>query len=107
MDERLRLRGDTHAARGVQARLERVLVAVPVDVVPRDMEAVQVVEAREQTMREDELPQREAVVRLVRVGVRLRLRVGVRVRVRVTVRVRARARARARVRIRVRVRVRC
>ena len=63
MDERLRLRGDAHAARGEQARLERVLVAVPVDVVPRDMEAVQVVEARQQTMRQDELPQREAVVR--------------------------------------------
>ena len=86
MDERLRLRGDAHAARGVQARLERVLVAVPVDIVPRDMEAVQVVEAREQTMREDELPQREAVVRLVRVGVGVR----VRVRLRVTVRVRVR-----------------
>ena len=86
MDERLRLRGDAHAARGVQARLERVLVAVPVDVVARDMQAVQVVEAREQTMRQDELPEREAVVRLVRVGVGVR----VRVRLRVTVRIRVR-----------------
>ena len=88
MDERLRLRGDAHAARGVQARLERVLVAVPVDVVPRDVEAVQVVEAREQTMRQDELPEREAVVRLVRVRVGVRVRVRLRVTVGIRVRVR-------------------
>ena len=83
-------------------------MAVPVDVVARDMQAVQVVEAREQTMREYELPQREAVVRLVRVGVRvgLRVRVGVRVRLRLRVRVRVRIRVTVRARVNVRVRVR-
>jgi hypothetical protein len=58
------------------------------------MEAVQVVEARQQTMRQDELPQREAVVRLGRVGDRVRLRVRARARPRATVTVRARARVR-------------
>ena len=41
----------------------RVLVAVTVDVVARDVQAVEVVEAREQPLHQYELPQREAVVR--------------------------------------------
>ena len=53
-------RGTTKA--GVPNRL-RVLVAVTVDVVARDMQAVEVVEAREQPLHQYELPQREAVVR--------------------------------------------
>ena len=41
----------------------RVLVAVAVDVVARDVQAVEVVEAWEQPLHQYELPQREAVVR--------------------------------------------